>query len=112
MVDMLQKKKNCYLSHSLNSMGPIVSMEMALAEASFKGSHIMEWVNSLNSFEKFTLWHSFIMIYWFKKINYSILNNILLKILFAGHPVRVFILNFILGNLNVFMLMAGIVKWF
>ena len=61
MVDMLQKKKNWYLSHSLNSMGPIVSMEMALAEASFKGSHIMERVKSLNYFKKSTLWHSFIM---------------------------------------------------
>ena len=54
-VSMIHKRKFENISHSLNSMGPIVSMEMALAEASFKGSHIMERVKSLNYFKKSTL---------------------------------------------------------
>ena len=65
-VSMIHKRKFENIPHSLNSMGPIVSMEMALAEVYFKGSHIMEWVKSLNSFEKSTLWHSFIMVNCFK----------------------------------------------
>ena len=32
-------------------MGPIVSMEMPLAKAYLKVSHIIEWVKSINSFE-------------------------------------------------------------
>ena len=67
MVDMLQKKKIGYLSHSLNGMNPIVSMEKALAEASFQVSHIMEWVKSLDFFEKSLLWRSFIMVKGLKK---------------------------------------------
>ena len=71
-------------------MGPIVSMEMALAEASFEGSRIIEWVKSLNSFEKSTLWHSFIMENGFKKINLSILIDILFNIFLWDLPGRVF----------------------
>ena len=86
---MLNKKKNWYLSHSLSSMGPSVSVERALALASFKVSHIMGWFKSLNSFEKYT---AALVLYgkWFKKLNWNILINIIINILFGGHPGRVF----------------------
>ena len=50
-VSMIHKRKFENISHSLNSMGPIVSMEMALAEAPFQVSQVMKWVNYLSSFE-------------------------------------------------------------
>ena len=43
---MFHKKKFRYLSHSMSNMGPVVPMEMALAEDSFKVSHVMEWFKS------------------------------------------------------------------
>ena len=52
---MFKKKKFKNLLHSQSSMGPIVSMDLALAVASFKVSQIMGLVNSVNSFEIFTL---------------------------------------------------------
>ena len=85
---MLQNKKKCKSLTQLeqHGSGPIVSMEMALAEASFKGSHIMERVKSLNYFKKSTLWHSFIMANGLQKF----LINILFNILLWGLPGRVF----------------------
>ena len=47
----IQKKKIQNLIHSLSSIGPSVPMEMPLAKAYLKVSHIMEWVKSLNSFD-------------------------------------------------------------
>ena len=52
---MFKKKKFKKVSHSKSTMGPIMSMEMALAEASIKLSRIMEWVYELNFFLKLTL---------------------------------------------------------
>ena len=43
MVINIQSSNIGYLSHSLNGMGPIVSMEMPLAKAYLRVSHIMEW---------------------------------------------------------------------
>ena len=42
----IQKKKIQNLIHSLSSIGPSVPMEMPLAKAYLKVSHIMEWFNS------------------------------------------------------------------
>ena len=47
----IQKKKIQNLIHSLSSMGPIVSMEIPLAMAYLKVSHIMGRVWQVNSFE-------------------------------------------------------------
>ena len=43
----IQKKKIQNLLHSLSSIGPSVSIWMALAKAPDKVSHIMEWVKSI-----------------------------------------------------------------
>ena len=43
----IQKRKIQNLIHSLSSIGPSVSMEMPLAKAPDKVSHIMAWFNSL-----------------------------------------------------------------
>ena len=53
ITSMFKKKKFKYLSHSQSNMGPIVSMELALAVASFKVLQVMRWVDYLNSFEIF-----------------------------------------------------------
>ena len=42
-----------YLFHSQSSMDPILSMDLALAVASFKVLQVMRWVDYLNSFEIF-----------------------------------------------------------
>ena len=42
----IQKRKIQNLLHSLSSIGPSVSMEMPLAKAPDKVSHIMAWFNS------------------------------------------------------------------
>ena len=47
IVDMFHKNKFRYLSHSLSSMGSTVSMEMPLAKAYLKVSHIMAWIKSI-----------------------------------------------------------------
>ena len=49
---MFKKKHLKKVSHSKSTMGPIMSMEMALAEAPIKLSRIMEWVYELNFFLK------------------------------------------------------------
>ena len=41
----IQKRKIQNLLHSLSSIGPSVSMEMPLAKAPDKVSHIMAWFN-------------------------------------------------------------------
>ena len=43
----IQKKKIQNLIHSLSSIGPSVSMEMPLAKAPDKVTHIMAWHNGL-----------------------------------------------------------------
>ena len=42
----IQQKKMQNLLHSLSSIGPNVSMETALAQASFRVSQVMEWFKS------------------------------------------------------------------
>ena len=42
----IQKRKIQNLIHSLSSIGPSAPLEMPLAKAYLKVSHIMEWFNS------------------------------------------------------------------
>ena len=88
----IQEKKIQKPIHSLSSTGPSVSMEMPLAKAYLKVSHIMEWVKSLNSFDI----HSTALVQYGQGL-ILILKNILIitliKILFGGLQSRAEILD-------------------